>query len=407
MFLKILVIFSVFFGFAFSQKAIVRVGKYPDKERIVLQLEKGTDYKVFTLENPQRVVVDIMEDININLPVNLQSRVGKHPWGTRVVFERNFQYIKAFSLQDPFRIVIDIYTTGTSTRRMVAKAEQEEELIEIVDPAFIKILRHTPTASSGERVVNQVRRGQVITQRRVVVIDPGHGGHDPGAVGHMGIKEKDVVLAIAKRLADYLEKDGRFRVIMTRRDDTFVPLQERANIALRNRADLFISIHADAHPQRSPEARGTTIFAISSEAAQRRRQQIVNNQDYASLVFGEDDIPASVRAVLADLAMDVTLNESVVFGNKVAKVIKRELGRDVHFRGIQRAGFAVLKTPGIPSVLVEVGFMTNPQEALMMSDKSFQDSFAKALYLAIVEYFFPTTQKLTSVQETYAPAGLP
>jgi len=406
MFLKILVIFSVFFGLAFSQKAIVRVGKYPDKERIVLQLEKGTDYRVFTLENPKRVVVDIMEDTNINLPVNLQGRVGKHPWGTRVVFERNFQNIKAFSLQDPFRIVIDIYT-GTSTERAIAKVEQEDELIEIIDPTFIKILRHTPTTSSGERVVNEVRRGQVITQRRVVVIDPGHGGHDPGAVGYMDIKEKDVVLAIAKRLADHLEKDGRFRVIMTRKDDTFVPLQERANIALRNRADLFISIHADAHPQRSPEARGTTIFAISSEAAQSRRQQIVNNQNYASLVFGRDDIPTSVRAVLADLAMDVTLNESVVFGNKVAKVIKRELGRDVQFRGIQRAGFAVLKTPGIPSVLVEVGFMTNPQEALMMSDKDFQDSFARALYLAIVEYFFPTAQKLTSAQETYAPAELP
>ncbi len=406
MFLRILIIFSVFFGFAFSQKAVVRVGKYPEKERIVLQLDEKVDYKVFTLENPKRVVLDIMGDVNVNFPANLQGRVGKHPWGTRVVFERNFQDIKAFSLQEPFRIVIDIYM-GTSTEKAIAKVEQEEELIEIVDPAFVRILRHTNMAPSGERVVNEVRKGQVITQRRVVVIDPGHGGHDPGAIGFMQIKEKDVVLAIAKKLANYLERDGRFGVIMTRRNDTFVPLQERAKIALRNRADLFISIHADAHPQRLPEARGTTIFAISSEAAQRRRQQIVNNQNYASLVFGRDDIPTSARAVLADLAMDVTLNESVVFGNRITKVVRRELGRDVHFRGIQRAGFAVLKTPGIPSVLVEVGFMTNPQEALMMSDGDFQDSFAKALYLSIVEYFFPTTQKLTSARETYAPAGQP
>ncbi|QID33228.1 N-acetylmuramoyl-L-alanine amidase [Pampinifervens florentissimum] len=406
MFLRILVIFSLFMSFAFSQKAVVRVGKYPEKERIVLQLDKSVNYKVYTLENPKRVVVDIMEDVNINLPANMQGRIGKHHWGTRLVFERNFQDIKAFSLQEPFRIVIDVYT-GTYIERAVAKVEERDELIEIIDPVFVRILRHTNMAPSGERVVNEVRRGQVITQRRVVVIDPGHGGHDPGAIGFMQIKEKDVVLAIAKRITDYLEKDGRFKVIMTRKDDTFVPLQERANIALRNRADLFISIHADAHPQRSPEARGTTIFAISSEAAQRRRQQIVSNQNYASLVFGRDDIPTSARAVLADLAMDVTLNESVVFGNRIAKVVRRELGRDVHFRGIQRAGFAVLKTPGIPSVLVEVGFMTNPQEALMMSDKDFQDSFARALYLAIVEYFFPTTQKLTSAQETYAPAELP
>ncbi|MEJ5338611.1 MAG: N-acetylmuramoyl-L-alanine amidase [Aquificaceae bacterium] len=406
MFLRILVIFSLFVSLGFSQTALVRVGKYPEKERIVLQLDRKADYKVYTLENPRRVVVDIMENVNLNLPASMQARTGKHPWGTRIVFERNFEDIRAFSLQEPFRIVIDIYA-GNTKEKGLAKTEQKDELIEIIDPAFIRILRNADVTPTRERLVNEVKRGQVITQRRVVVVDPGHGGHDPGAIGYMNIKEKDVVLAIARRLANYLEKDGRFRVIMTRRDDTFVPLQERANIALRNRADLFVSIHADAHPQRSPEARGTTIFAISSEAAQKRRQQIVNNHSYASLVFGRDDIPTSARTVLADLAMDVTLNESVVFGQRLVKVVRRELGRDVHFRGIQRAGFAVLKTPGIPSVLVEVGFMTNPQEALMMSDQDFQESFAKALYLAISEYFFPEAQKVTSAREAYAPVEQP
>lgn len=405
MFLKILAIISLLVGIAFPNSVLVRVGKYPEKERIVLQLEKRVDYRVYTLENPKRVVVDIMEDVSLRFPQGLQARVGKHPWGTRVVFDRDFSEVKAFSLQEPFRIVIDVYTDTPAKEKLPeAQAHRDEELIEIVDPAFIKILRKTDTAQRGERLINEVRRGQIITQRRVVVIDPGHGGHDPGAVGVDGIKEKDVVLAIARKLAQYLEKDGRFRVIMTRKDDTFVPLHERANIALRNRADLLISIHADAHPQRLPTARGTTIFAISSEAAQRRRQQIVSNRSYASLVFGRDDIPTPARAVLADLAMDVTLNESVIFGRKIARVIGKELGRDVHFRGIQRAGFAVLKTPGIPSVLVEVGFMTNPQEARMMSDEKFQDSFARALYRAIVEYFFPRPQRVISAQETYAPA---
>ncbi len=406
MFLKILIIFSLLLGFGFSQTALVRVGKYTEKERIVLQLDEKADYKVFILENPKRVVVDIMGDINVKLPSGLQARLGKHPWGTRVVFERNFEDIKAFSLQEPFRIVIDIFT-GTSSEKKLAKVKEEDELIEIIDPAFVRILKYMDTASTKERVINEVKKGQMITQRRVIVIDPGHGGHDPGAIGYMGIREKDVVLAIAKRLASYLEKDGRFRVIMTRKEDVFVPLQERANIALRNRADLFISIHADAHPQKSPDARGTTIFAISSEAAQKKRQQIVNSHSYASLVFGREDIPTSARAVLADLAMDVTLNESVIFGQKIAKVVRREIGRDVHFRGIQRAGFAVLKTPGIPSVLVEVGFMTNPQEALMMSDGEFQDRFASAIHLSILEYFFPETQKITSAQEVYAPVGAP
>lgn len=405
MFLKILVIFSLFVGAAFSQNVLVRVGKYPEKERIVLQMQKRVDYKVYILENPKRVVVDIMEDIDLKLPEGLQARTGKHPWGTRIVFDRNFSEVKAFSLQEPFRIVIDIYTNVVAEGKQPEVERQEaEELIEIVDPVFIRILRQADATPEGERLINQVRKGQIITQRRVIVIDPGHGGHDPGAIGVDGIREKDVVLAIAKKLARYLEKDGRFKVIMTRSDDTYVPLHERANIALRNRADLFISIHADAHPQRLPTARGTTIFAISSEAAQRRRQQIVSNRSYASLVFGRDDIPAPVRAMLADLAMDVTLNESVIFGRKIARVVRAELGRDVHFRGIQRAGFAVLKTPGIPSVLVEVGFMTNPQEARMMSNGKFQDSFARALYRAIVEYFFYKPQRVISARETYAPA---
>lgn len=402
MFLKfpsLLIIFSLFLSFGFSRAVVVRTGKYPDKERIVLQLENKVDYKVFTLENPKRIVVDIMEDLKVSLPKGLEGRIGKHPWGTRIVFEKPFDDVKAFSLQDPFRIVIDVYAAKPEGREKVATISQNDPLIEIVDPAFIRILKHTDIDDKKpERLISEVKGNRIISQRRVVVIDPGHGGHDPGAIGFMGIKEKDIVLAVAKELANLLEKDGRFRVILTRKDDTFVPLQERANIALRNRADLFISLHADAHPQRLPYARGTTIFAISSEAAQKKRQHIINSEHYASLVFGRSDIPLSARVVLADLAMDVTLNESVIFGNRLARSLRSELGRDVHFRGIQRAGFAVLKTPGIPSVLVEIGFMTNPEEALMMSSSEFQKSFARAVYKAVVGYFFPSSQKVTSSQ---------
>ncbi|MEN3028534.1 MAG: N-acetylmuramoyl-L-alanine amidase [Aquificaceae bacterium] len=403
MFLKILVIFSLLLGIGFPQKVSLRSGKYPEKERIVLQLEGAVDYRVYTLENPKRVVVDIMESLEVGPSGSIQVRAGKHPWGTRLVFDRNFEGVKAFSLQEPFRIVIDLYYKETHEEQ---RAKLEEELIEIVDPAFVRRLKDKDLPHDL-KVINEVRRGQSLSQRRVVVIDPGHGGHDPGAVGFMGIREKDVVLSIGRRLVSLLEKDGRFQVIMTRKDDTFVPLQERARIALKSRADLFLSLHADAHPQKLPNARGTTIFAISSEAAQKRRQHILSSEQYATLVFGRSDIPVPAKAVLADLAMDVTLNESFVFGQRLVKVVRRELGRDVHFRGIQRAGFAVLKTPGIPSLLVEVGFMTNPQEVLMMSEAGFQEDFAKAIYLAIVEYFFREPRRLPQSQRAYAPAELP
>ena len=220
MFLRILVIFSLFLSLAFSQTAVVRVGKYPDKERIVLQLDRKVDYKVLTLESPKRIVVDIMEEVRVSIPKDIQVRVGRHPWGTRVVIEKNFDEVKAFSLQEPFRIVLDIYLPK-AVGEPVAKKDEENELLEIVDPSFIRVLRYTENVKNQERVINQVRKSQLITQRRVIVIDPGHGGHDPGAIGYMNIREKEVVLAIGKKLAEFLEEDGRFKVIMTLQTQPF------------------------------------------------------------------------------------------------------------------------------------------------------------------------------------------
>ncbi|RMH80482.1 MAG: N-acetylmuramoyl-L-alanine amidase [Acidobacteria bacterium] len=402
MFPKILVIFSLLIGFAFSQTVAVRFGKYPDKERIVFQFEEKHDYKVFTLENPKRIVVDITARVDVSLPTAVKGRVGKHPWVTRVVLEGDFEYVKAFSLQEPFRIVIDIYRGEGKKRR-----EEDEDLLAIVDPSFIKLLRGMHVEEGG-KLINEVMGKTVLTQRRTVVVDAGHGGHDPGAIGFMGVREKDINLAIAQRLAEYLEKDGRFRVIMTRREDVFVPLNQRANMALKNRADLFISIHANASPRGiSSHASGTMVFAISSESANRKKQHIIDSDSYAKLVLGTSDIPNSARIVLADLAMDVTLYESLSFGKKVASILSGKLGRDVEFKGIQRAGFAVLKTPGIPSLLIETGFITNPKEALLMSNADFQDRFAKALYESIVQYFFPEMRKVTLTQGVYASEVLP
>jgi N-acetylmuramoyl-L-alanine amidase len=330
-------------------------------------------------------VVDVMERVEV--PKNIKARVGHHPWGTRFVFDMDYSEVKAFSLETPFRIVLDVYKATTSP-------PQEDPLLAILDPTVLKIIGYQEVKGERERVISERSKGQVITQKRVVVLDAGHGGHDPGAIGFKEIKEKDINLAIVLKLAKLLEEDGRFRVVLTRRDDSFVPLQERANIALRNRADLFVSIHANASPRGiSEHAKGTFVFAISSEAAQRKKQAIVHNDQYAKLTLGTADIPHNVRRVMADLAMDVTLYDSVQFGNVVARNLKKYLDRHVEFKGIQRAGFAVLKTPGIPSLLVEVGFITNPQEALLMAQEDFQYTFAKALYSAIVEHFFPGSVK--------------
>ncbi|WP_029551995.1 N-acetylmuramoyl-L-alanine amidase [Thermocrinis jamiesonii] len=380
MFQKILIIFSLLFcSFSFGVQVSYREGNYPDKKRLVLEFEKRVDYRVLLLENPKRIVVDVMEEVRP--PTNIKARVGKHPWGTRFVFDTEYSEVKAFSLEDPFRIVIDVYKNTIP---------DDDPLIAILDPVVLKVIAYRDTKNVEGRLISERAKGTIITQRRVIVLDAGHGGRDPGAIGYKGIKEKDINLAITLKLAQLLNKDGRFKVILTRKDDTFVGLEERAKKALRNRADLFVSIHANASPKGiSEHAKGTMVFAISSEAAQKKKEAIVNNDNYAKLAIGVSDVPLSVRRIMADLALDVTLYESVQFGNILSKKLKAQLGREVEFKGIQRAGFAVLKTPGIPSVLVEVGFITNPQEALLMSDPQFQEKFAKAMYDAIVEYFFP------------------
>ncbi|SHK46943.1 N-acetylmuramoyl-L-alanine amidase [Thermocrinis minervae] len=378
MFLAILIL-NLIISFGFAQNLTVRYGSYPEKERLVFEFKNRVDYKILQLKNPNRMVIDLFDfkgQIS-SLPKHVKVRVGKHPWGTRLVVEGEFSDVKAFSLEDPFRIVVDLYRE---------KSQEEDNLIAILDPDVLKVLNNT---KGNERVVEESVKGKLITQRRVIVLDAGHGGHDPGAIGFMGIKEKDITLAIVKKLATYLEQDGRFKVFLTRNDDYFVPLQERAKIAIKKRADLFISIHANASDEGITQARGTEIFAISSSAAQVKKTQIVKNKEYAKLVLGDSDIPTDAKVVLADLAMDVTLYESVNFAKLVAKELSSVMQRNITYRGTKRAGFAVLKTPGIPSVLIEVGFINNKDEAILMASENFQKTFAYALYKAIVRYFFP------------------
>ncbi len=403
----ILIIISLLLHFANAQDTVnIRYGSYPDKERIVLDIGKSVDYKIILLDNPKRIVIDVDVDLHIRKTQQLNVRVGKHSWGTRIVIEKEFADVKSFSLNDPFRIVVDIYKHGKEERKhnQMVLVKEDDPLVAILDPKVLSIIGEGKGVIIDQRVKNSV-----FTEKRTVVIDPGHGGHDPGAIGFMGIKEKDVNLGISKKLAKYLREDGRFDVILTRDKDVFLQLHERSNIALRNRADLFVSIHANASPRGiSSHAKGTFVFAISSEAARQKRDRIVKDNNYASLVLGRSDLSTNARVVLADLALDVTLYESVNVARKISQSLSRNLPRDVEFKGTQRAGFAVLKTPGIPSVLVEVGFITNPEEAMLMATEEFQENFAKSLYEAIVDYFFPkSSKKLTLNQKPYAAEELP
>ena len=382
---------------AFAKIKGSRYGIYEGKIRIVFHLTENRDFRVFTLENPRRIVIDIYGERSVSrlrLPADMRYRVGKHPWGIRIVllYPRNFS-LKYFKLRNPDRIVLDIYRERSELYAELMKIIGEE-IPEHRGPKVIIVeedeKRSEPKKDPVLSIIKKAKSQPMIYEERVIVIDAGHGGRDPGAIGYGGIREKDVNLAIALKVAEYLRRDGRFRVILTRKGDYFVDLFKRAEIALRNRADLFISIHSDAAPRRNPRARGTQVFALSYERAIEKKRQILKSRRYARLVLGEaaDIRSRVVKRVLADLAIDVTLKESVYFARILSRELKSVLGRGVYFKGIKRAGFAVLKTPGIPSVLVETGFITNPSEAKKLRNPEFQRKIAWSIYRAIVRYFY-------------------
>ena len=200
-----------------------RYGVYEGKIRIVFHLTESRDFKVFTLENPRRIVIDIYGERSVSrlrLPADMRYRVGRHPWGVRIVllYPRNFS-LKYFKLRKPDRIVLDIYREG---RELYA------ELIKIIGGK-------TKAGTSEDRILGLIKKARsrpLVYEDRVIVIDAGHGGKDPGAIGYGGIREKDINLAIALRVAEYLRRDGRFKVVLTRKGDYVVELFRRAEIAL-------------------------------------------------------------------------------------------------------------------------------------------------------------------------------
>ena len=348
----------VFLGFGNTIK--VYYGVHKDKIRIVLKStsNKPFRYKVFSLEKPYRIVIDVKSKTfkvrRVILPKGFRYKLGKHPWGIRIVLIPPKKYkFTFFSLKKPYRLVLDL------KKKWVSR----------------KVL------SGGKGIIKKRLK------KKVIVIDPGHGGKDPGAIGYRGIREKWVNLQIARYLAYYLKRDGRFKVVMTRSGDYFVSLGRRVKIARKHKADLFISIHADAAPRRKRWARGTQIFVLSRHSAKSKKRELMRNRQYAFAIF-RDARNMKAIPILSDIGFEITLDRSREFARLLAKQLRKDMRRQVHFKGIRSRGFAVLKTPGTVSVLIEAGFITNPYEARKLTDKRFQKKLAYSIYKAIVKYFY-------------------
>ena len=361
----------------------VRLGGDEAQTRFVMDLSRKIDLHVFTLADPYRVIVDIPQ-ISFRLPPKTGEsgrglikafRFGLvMPGGSRIVIDlaKPARVDKAFVVDPadgaPARLVVELAAT-----------DRENFLRKI---AFDQRFARTQTAPSREQ---QTSAGDA---RPLIVLDPGHGGIDTGTKGPNGqIEEKDIVLDFAMRLREKVESLSKYRVLLTRSDDTFVPLAERVRFAREAGAALFISIHADSLPRREGDAQGATVYTLSETATDPAAARLAEQENRADVIAGVDlkDQPEDVAGILIDLAQRETKTFSVQFAQKLIGTIKQTTR--LHKEPLKSAGFRVLRAPDVPSVLVELGYVSNKEDLQSLSSDGWRDRTAKSMAAAIDGYF--------------------
>ena len=416
----------------------VRLWPAPDYSRIALELSDAPAYKYFSLANPHRLVIDLREldaaTLNAKLgelaqtqdPLIASLRAGiNQPGVTRLVVELKREVrAQVFTLKPlgdyGHRLVVDLYpgaevaatsvaraaptsvtppAMATQVEQAITRASREppgkagraeadkpaqeskpalakvEAVKEVAKPVLAKAAVQAPEAANPEYL-------RLIT----VAIDPGHGGEDPGALGANGSREKDITLAVARRLKAHIDRQENMRAVLTRDGDYFIPLHDRVNKARRAQADLFVSIHADAFMKST--ARGSSVFALSEKGATSAAARwLAKRENDADLVGGINIDVKNIylKQTLIDLSQTATIADSL----KLGRAVLDELAEinDLHRGHVEQAGFAVLKAPDIPSILVETAFISNPDEEKRLLDEAYQEQMAEAIVSGIRRYF--------------------
>lgn len=381
----------------------VRVWPAADYTRVAIEHDTPLKYSHFTVSNPERLVVDL-EGVELNSVLeglagkiadddpNIRLlRAGRYkPGVVRLVMELKNEVRPQVFMLPPAgeyrrRLVLDVYPLNPPDPLLALLDQKEIEQLMGDRPSTSK--PQYPTSGSSEHKVEPRRGGKPLVNRMVTItLDPGHGGEDPGAVGRGGSYEKNVTLAVAKRLKAKIDAEPNMRAVLTRDSDFFVPLNVRVQKARRLQSDLFVSIHADAFVR--PDARGSSVFVLSergaSSSAARYLAQKENSADLIGGVNIDVKDPMLARTLL-DLSQTATISDSLKFG----KAVLGELGtiNTLHKAGVEQAGFAVLKAPDIPSILVETAFISNPQEEKRLNDDDYQDKMAEAILSGMKKYF--------------------
>jgi N-acetylmuramoyl-L-alanine amidase len=360
----------------------VRLGGDEAQTRFIMDLSQKIDLHVFTLADPYRIVVDIPE-VTFKLPQKAGDtgrglikafRFGLvMPGGSRIVFD----LVKPARVERAF--VMDA-ANGAPVRLVLDLAATDRE-------SFLRKVAVEEKASNAQPPQPREPQAATADSRPLVVLDPGHGGIDTGTKGPGGEEEKDIVLDFAKRLRGRIEALGKYRVLMTRSDDTFVPLADRVRIARDAGASLFISIHADWLSRKEGDAQGATIYTLSETASDPAAARLAEEENRADVIAGVDlkDEPDDVAGILIDLAQRETKTFSVQFAHKLEGAMKS--ATRMHKEPLKSAGFRVLRAPDVPSVLVELGYVSNKDDLQSLLSDTWRDRTADSIASAIDGYF--------------------
>jgi N-acetylmuramoyl-L-alanine amidase len=396
-------IWLIFPSHSFAKNIVKSARVWPAREytRVTVESFKPISNDQMILKNPDRLVVDLHDiDLNDDLkslstkilstdPNIKQIRVAKfNHQVSRVVIElRAESKINIFSLKPAggyqYRLVIDVYPRVDEIMALVQDKEKKDSGISKKEIATDVV--DTKKEKAPQDIASSPQVTQIASKKIVIAIDAGHGGEDSGARGAAGSLEKNITLSIARKLKKVIDDDGQLKAVLTRDDDYFVPLHGRVVKARKLKADLFVSIHADAFT--SPDARGSSVFALSeSGATSASAKYLANKENESDLVGGVslDDKDPMLAKTLLDLSQSATINDSLKLGNYVLD----QLGdiNDLHKSNVEQAGFAVLKSPDIPSILVETAFISNPKEEQILNNEEHQEILAKNILLGIKKY---------------------
>lgn len=404
-FLGILCVLLISHAVEASQLSAIRYGPHPGKDRIVLDVSEKVNAQARLDKNTLHVLLpktDVPSYISTikslgpveNVEVSSQSSEGAE---LALTLKRDMRLMESFWIlsegKEP-RFVIDLGFVPKPDEKQQTKSEIDALINEIAEKQDVATEPVKYVASSGNYPPIPARKpetktpAQIIVQgwKPLIIIDPGHGGKDPGARAKSGQYEKEIVLKLSRELAKYLENTGRYRTKMTRSDDKFIKLRERVNIARREKGDLFLSIHADSIQNR--DVSGVSVYTLSEKASDAQTAKLAARENKADLIAGVDlsHEDKDVANILLDLVTRDTTNQSKFFANLTVENFKKNNVKMLT-KPHRHAGFAVLKAPDIPAILVESGFVSSDQEVKKLNDPEHRQKIVKALAQSIDAYF--------------------